>query len=73
MSKVKVIEIVGQKLDPKAKYLFLINKAAMPSSDIGVMARELDRIIGSNFTIALTDMPVEETMKVFEVMPKESK
>lgn len=70
-TKVKVIEVVGQKLDPNAKYIFMVHQAAMSEQELGYLADALTHLIGPKFVIGFTNIPVNESMKVFEVAPKD--
>lgn len=72
MTKVKVIELVGQKLDPKAKYIFVINQLALTGEDIDCLYDDLNELILGNYAIVFTAVPVEETMKVYEVLPRKA-
>lgn len=69
MTKVKVVEVVGQKLDPKAKYIITIHPLHYGSL-WKPLQKELLRLIGPNFTL----LPIERDMlHVYEVMPKTKK
>lgn len=69
MSKVKVIELSGQKLDPNAKYLFLIDRAAMPIEMFQTLTDRLIGLIGDNFVIGATHGDPNKTTKAYEFAP----
>ncbi|MFE7720106.1 hypothetical protein ACFU44_13815 [Nocardia rhizosphaerihabitans] len=64
---VRVIELEGVKLDPKAKYLILVDPMYFDWLD--VMQPELERLIGDNFTI----LPIHpDGVRALELLPAEA-
>lgn len=68
--KAKVIELVGVKLGPKAKYLIMIDEHR--AGYINRLDRALHHLIGDNFVIGLTHGDPNEVVKVYEFV-KEKK
>jgi hypothetical protein len=72
--KAKVIEIVGQKLDPDAKYLIMIDETAIDQESLSYVYDDLRDLIGNNFVMMTTKgIPPAQAAKVFEFMPSEAK
>lgn len=65
--KVKVIELVGSKLDPKAKYMFVINTLTMTREDIWHLRGEIENLIGDKFVMVAVKGSPEDAIKVYEI------
>lgn len=65
--KAKVIELVGQKLDPNAKYLILYHAASINPDTLIILYEELSRLIGENrFVLAPIKGNPNESTKIYE-------
>ena len=71
--KVKVIEVTGQKLDPKAKYLLAFDETIIPRADIRLACNRLRELVGDNFTALGVRGDPHGAVAVFEVVPKKGK
>lgn len=70
--KVKVIELVGQKLDPKAKYIFVYDWRFFTREYIQRIEMGLKKLIGNNFLLMGAEDP-QTALKVYEILPTHTK
>lgn len=66
-TKVKVIELEGQKLDPKAKYIFVVNLNLVILEEMRELYESLGNLIGDKFVITHVHGNPSEALKIYEV------
>lgn len=70
--QVKVVELIGHKLDPNAKYLFVLDERAFHPDNLELVHRRLADLIGHNFVFAFTNgIAPRDALVVHEIMPEE--
>lgn len=64
--KLKVIEVEGVKLDPKAKYIITFEEHSIDDELYGPIHEAIKRLIGDNFVLLYK----HEAVTVQEIMPE---
>jgi hypothetical protein len=68
-TKYKLIQVVGRKLDPEAKYMFFLDGSTTPYNQVQHFTSEMHRLLGhDNFSVTLTNGEPKKKMQVFEIL-----
>jgi hypothetical protein len=64
----KLVQVVGKKIDPNAKYMFMLD-GRTPYSQVEHFVSEMARLLGKdNFAVTLTNSDPKRAMSIMEVV-----
>lgn len=69
--QLKLTQVIGKRLDPNSKYVFLFDGNTTPYGQVIHFTNEMKRLMGDNFSVTLTNGNPKKAFEVFEIDEKQ--